>query len=212
MRRFVFIALAAGAALGCRGQTSEEQPIALLRNMHFQQRFNAQSETVFFGDHRTMRPPVAGTVQRDDYIDEESVRLGTDAEGTAYVPTIPEEVLSHFGPHTATDDERRRLMVDRGRERFGIYCTPCHGRVGDGHGIITTRAQQTQNYTFPEVPTFHQDRLRHAPDGQIYATITNGIRNMPSYAGQIPVTDRWAIVSYFRALQLSQGPSNGAAQ
>jgi mono/diheme cytochrome c family protein len=91
-------------------------------------------------------------------------------------------------------------LLSRGQERFGIYCVPCHGGLGDGQGMVP----RVSNVALIRPPTFHDDRLRHAPDGQIYATIRNGVRNMPSYRANIPVRDRWAIVAYVRALQVSQ--------
>jgi mono/diheme cytochrome c family protein len=85
----------------------------------------------------------------------------------------------------------------RGRERFNIYCAPCHSRVGDGNGMIVQRG-----YRHP--PTYHQDRLRQAPLGYFFDVMTNGFGAMPDYASQIPPRDRWCIVAYIRALQLSQ--------
>ena len=91
-------------------------------------------------------------------------------------------------------------LIERGQQRFNIYCSPCHGRTGDGRGIVVQRG------LLPP-PSFHDDRLRKVGDGHIFDVISNGIRNMPSYRAQIPVDDRWAIVSYFRALQRSQNAS-----
>ena len=90
-------------------------------------------------------------------------------------------------------------LEKRGQDRYGIYCTPCHDKTGSGDGMVV-------RHGLVKPPTYHQDRLRHAPDGQIFATISNGIRNMPAYGPQIPVRDRWAVVSYVRALQISQAP------
>ena len=87
-------------------------------------------------------------------------------------------------------------LLDRGQERYDIYCSPCHSRVGDAKGIMLSRG-----YVPP--PTFHSDRIRDMPDGQLYDVITNGVRNMPSYRHQIPPTDRWDIVVYLRVLQRS---------
>jgi mono/diheme cytochrome c family protein len=102
-------------------------------------------------------------------------------------------------------------MVTRGRARFGIYCTPCHDGTGAGNGLVKKRAIASGATAF--VPqTFHQDRLRHMPDGQLFATISNGKNNMPPYAMQIPVNDRWAIVSYVRALQVAQPKGTEATQ
>jgi mono/diheme cytochrome c family protein len=88
-------------------------------------------------------------------------------------------------------------LLQRGQERYNIFCAPCHSKVGDGKGVLVTKG-----YVPP--PTFHAERLRDIPDGYIYDVIMNGVRNMPSYKYQIPVNDRWAITAYVRALQLNQ--------
>ena len=108
--------------------------------------------------------------------------------------TIPNEVVSRMGGAEA--------MLVRGRARYGIYCAPCHDGSGNGNGLVKQRAVASGATAFVP-PSFHQDRLRHMPDGQLYATIANGMNNMPSYT-QVPVSDRWAIVSYVRALQIAQ--------
>ena len=91
-------------------------------------------------------------------------------------------------------------MLDRGLDRYDIYCRPCHDGTGSGRGTVITHSDWQ-----PPPPSFHQPRIRQMPDGQLFATITHGVRNMPSYGASIPVSDRWAIVSYVRALELSQG-------
>jgi len=91
--------------------------------------------------------------------------------------------------------------MSRGRERFNIYCAPCHSRVGDGNGMVVQRG-----YKHP--PTYHQDRLRQAPLGYFFDVMTNGFGAMPDYAAQIPPQDRWCIVAYIRALQLSQNATS----
>ena len=168
--------------------------------MHFQQRYNSQAVGYQFGDLRTMRTPVEGTVSREAYDTQQRlddrINTGRELDNSAYVMRVPDGAVEHFHGMEA--------LVERGRDRFNIYCTPCHGRSGDGLGMVFVRSR-TSGYQYPQPPTFHQDRLRHEPDGQVFATITNGVRNMPSYAAQVPVYDRWAIVSYMRALQLSQG-------
>lgn len=212
MRRPVLISLAlVGAAGGCRGMTSDQPPVWVMREMFRQERYNPQSESSFFNDHRTMRTPPEGTVARETYLGDPEVATGRTADNSAYVARVPSEVSEWFAQHLETwrpegspAPDGATAMLERGRDRYNIYCVPCHGGSGDGQGVVFRRAAVT-GYNFPEPPTFHQDRLRHAPDGQLFATITNGIRNMPSYAAQIPsVYDRWAIVAYVRALQLSQ--------
>ena len=173
---------------GCRGGPSKEPPIGGIRNMHDQPRYENQGRCSFFADGRMMRPQVLGAVAREMETDP-LIETGRAEDGVTYVLTIPEDVGARFGGNDA--------MLLRGQERYGIYCTPCHGRTGDGKGIVVARGMLAP-------PTYHQDRIRHMPDGQLYGTITNGVRNMPGYYAQIPTDDRWAIVSYVRALQISQ--------
>jgi mono/diheme cytochrome c family protein len=99
-------------------------------------------------------------------------------------------------------------LVARGQERFGIYCAPCHGLTGDGKGMVVCKREKPsdacESRGFPPLPSYEDARLRQMPDGQLFATITHGVRTMPAYAAQIPTMDRWAIVTYVRALQVSQ--------
>jgi hypothetical protein len=179
------------ATAGCRGQTSTEPPIIPLRNMFHQDRYNAQSESAFFHDQRTMRMPVEGTVPRERELNP-TIGQGRLPDDSGYVLEIPKPVIDGFGGMPT--------MLDRGQERFNIYCRPCHDSTGGGQGTVITRSGWQ-----PPPPSFHQDRIRQMPDGQLFASITHGVRIMPSYGARIPIADRWAIVSYVRALQLSQG-------
>jgi cytochrome c5 len=194
----------AGAALlalalgGCRGQTSKESPVAILRNMYQQPRYNAQAESLFFADGRTMRPPVEGTIAREVETNPLAGE-GRSLDGKSFVDTIPPSVTQRFGS-TAN-------LVERGESRYGIYCVPCHDGLGNGKGMVIQRAN---NQGF-QPPTFHQERIRTMPDGQLFQTITYGFNTMPAYGPQLPIDDRWAIVAYVRALQLSQA-SKGAGQ
>ncbi len=172
---------------GCRGTISEKPAIHPNMNMDQQPRKEAQEVNNFFEDGRSMRQPVEGTVARGYRKADLAYYEGVDASGE-WIAENPVEVTRSF--------------LYRGQERYDIFCTPCHGKVGDGRGII-----MTGQYGYVPAPTFHQDRLREAPDGEIYSAIYNGVRNMPSYAHQVPVEDRWAIVSYVRALQASQNVS-----
>ena len=193
MSRYLIAALLLGALAACRGQTSTQPPIVPLRNMFDQDRYDPQSETALFADKRTMRTPVQGTVPRERELDPER-GAGRLPDDSGYALELPAAVVQRFGGAPA--------MLDRGEERYGIYCTPCHDGIGSGQGTVVTRAQAPWQ---PPPPTFHQERIRQMPDGQMFATITHGVRLMPSYGARIPVDDRWAIVSYVRALQLSQG-------
>jgi mono/diheme cytochrome c family protein len=187
------VALALAAAVGCR-QDMQDQP-----------KFIPLRPSGFFADGRSERPFVEGTVARGHLNDDTALYTGKGADG---------KFLDTF-PFPATRD-----AISRGQDRFNIYCAPCHGRLGDGLGMIVRRG-------FRRPPSYHIDRLRTVPNGYLYDVITNGVGAMPDYAAQIEPRDRWAIVSYVRALQLSQnatvddvppgdraqlGPAPGAAQ
>jgi mono/diheme cytochrome c family protein len=169
---------------------SDAPPIHPNLNMDFQEKFEAQEANPFFEDDAAMRPIVPGTVKRTGLRTTENAPffLGRSADG-AYVPEIPMAVTP--------------AVLERGQERYNIFCTPCHGYSGDGLGIIMT-GNGGQGYGYTPAPSYHTDGLRARADGYIYDVIANGVRSMPSYAHQISVPDRWAIVAYIRALQRSQ--------
>jgi mono/diheme cytochrome c family protein len=151
------------------------------QKMTDQPRYEAYEGSSFFADGRSMRPPVEGAIARGA-LEMTSVR-GTGKQDGKFVAEIPLDVT--------------RATVVRGQERFNIYCAPCHDQTGSGRGMIVLRG-------YPPPPSFHTQTLRQAPAGQLFDVITNGYRQMPDYAAQVPVDDRWAIVAYIRALQLSQ--------
>jgi hypothetical protein len=194
MNRVLLAAIALAGLASCRGQTSRESPVVGIRNMYDQPRYDVQEESAFFADHRTMRPLVDGVVARDEDVDPQSARGRLDDE-SGYVLEIPKHVITRSGG--------MQTLLERGKARYGIYCAPCHDNSGGGEGLVKRRAVATGAAAFVP-PTFHQDRIRHMPDGQLFATISNGKSNMPPYAMQIKVDDRWAIVGYVRALQMAQ--------
>ena len=170
--------------ISCRGEKFDHQPIHPNMNMDQQERFEAQEENKFFEDGRSMRMPVEGTVARGNLREDKALYQGIN-DDSSFVENIPVDVTKSF--------------MKRGQEQYETYCTPCHGSTGDGQGII-----MVGRYGYVPAPSYHIDRLRNAEDGYLYSTIANGIRNMPSYAHQIDVKDRWAVVAYIRALQRSQ--------
>lgn len=176
----------------CRGDEFSHQPVHPNMNMDQQNRFEAQEENPFFANNRSMREPVEGTISRGNLRQNPELFQGIN-EDSSFVANIPVDVDKSF--------------LYRGKDRYEIYCTPCHGSLGDGQGII-----MTGRYGFVPAPSFHIDRLRNIEDGYLYSVIANGIRNMPSYAHQIKVEDRWAIVSYVRALQRSQNATEEQLQ
>ncbi len=171
---------------GCRGTLKDEPPIHVNPNMDAMEHFEAQEANSFFSDGRAMRPPVPGTVARGMLREDVAFHTGRNTDGS-YVEVMPVEYTVEF--------------AERGRERYDIYCTICHGAAGDGQGIV-----MTGGYGFAPVG-YHNDRLRTIEDGYLYEVITRGIRSMPGYAQQVSVADRWAIVAYVRALQRSQNAS-----
>lgn len=199
--RLLLGAVAIGALVSCRGQTSRETPIFGIRNMYDQPKYEVQEESAFFSDRRTMRPLVDGVVAHDQDVDPQ-IAAGRLDDESGYVLEIPKQVVARSGGMQA--------LLERGKSRYGIYCTPCHDGTGSGEGLVKRRAVASGAAAFVP-PTFHQDRIRHMPDGQLFATITNGKSNMPPYAMQLKVDDRWAIVAYVRALQVSQPKMAGLA-
>ena len=173
--------LGAAALLGCRGQISRDPPLWIKHGMEFQPKYNAFEQNGFFADGRNMRMPPEGTVARGLLKEDDAYwRGGDSAHPIAKIPFAISDSLLH-----------------RGQERFNIYCSPCHGRTGLGNGMVVQRGFMTP-------PSYYDPRLVSMPDGQIFRTISYGIRTMPSYGKQIPEADRWAIVAYIRALQRSQ--------
>jgi mono/diheme cytochrome c family protein len=190
---------ALGAVLfssACRGETTRDAPIVVEQNMYVQERVDPQSASRFFPDKGGMRPVVPDTIAEERFEDDETVATGLLLDGSGYVMTVPDSVVARAGGMSA--------MLHRGRERFDIYCAPCHGRTGDGKGMISRVPQG-----FPALPSLSDPRIQKLPDGQLFATIANGVRVMPAYAAQVPTSDRWAIVAYTRALELSQLASSG---
>ncbi len=158
------------------------------QDMHDQPRMKTYAMSDFYADLRSARPPVDGTVARGQLHEDTYFYTGKIGDNPGdYMPfPVTENVLT------------------RGRERFNIYCAPCHSRLGDGNGMVPQRG-------YKQPPTYHQDRLRKAPLGYFFDVMTNGFGAMPDYATQISAEDRWKIVAYIRALQLSQNATQADA-
>lgn len=181
-------------------------------DMYDQPRYEPLEASEFFSDGLSARPPVEGTIARGALREDEPYFTGREPGRTGKEPgklvrRIPEAAFRathrrdprHFAqPYAETSPaELRRALLLRGQERFNIHCSVCHGRLGDGDGMIVRRG-------FRKPPSYHVDRLREAPAGHFYDVMTHGFGAMASYASRIDVEDRWAIVAYIRALQLSQ--------
>jgi mono/diheme cytochrome c family protein len=154
---------------------------ACRQDMHNQPRYKPLAETDFFGDGRSARPEVEGTVARGH------LRL----DRARYSGKANDEDIDYFPFPIARAD------LERGRERFNIYCSPCHSRIGDGNGMVVLRG-------FRQAASYHTEKLIHAPAGHFFDVITNGFGAMPSYASRVEPDDRWRIIAYIRVLQLSE--------
>lgn len=191
---FAFCVFAFAFSSGCR------------YDMQDQPRYKAYKESNFFADNRASRDLPDGTVARGKLKDNKAFYTGkidnpnpnapvqttTDATGNTLVTSFPNDIDEFPVPVT-------RELIDRGQERFNIYCIVCHGPTGNADGMVVRRG-------FPKPPTYHDDRLRNAPVGHFFDVITNGWGRMNSYAAQVPPADRWAIIAYIRTLQMSQNP------
>jgi mono/diheme cytochrome c family protein len=149
--------------------------------MHNQPRYKPLASSDFFGDGRSARPAIEDTVARGQLRVNEARFTGK--ENGKDIDFFPIQIT--------------RNDLVRGQERFNIFCVPCHGRLGDGRGIVMRRG-------FQPPPTYHDERLRNAPVGHFFDVITNGFGSMYSYASRVPVDDRWRIAAYIRVLQRSQ--------
>ena len=156
------------------------------QDMHNQPKFIPQRGTTFFASGRSVRPQVENTIARSQMHED------------AYFYTGIENGKEGDGLPVPLNE----ATIERGQERFNIYCTPCHSRVGNGAGMIVQRGYRPAG-------NFHTDRLRNAPLGHFFAVITNGYGAMPDYSAQLTPADRWAVTAYIRALQLSQAAKPG---
>jgi mono/diheme cytochrome c family protein len=150
--------------------------------MHDQPRYEPMEASTFFADGMSSRLPPAGTVARGYLNDDTLFATGAGPDGA---------------PSADLPMPADRTLLRRGQERFDVFCSPCHGRLGDGAGMAARRGFKTP-------PSFHDQRLRDAPVGYYFDVMTRGFGVMPSYAAVVPAHDRWAIAAYVRALQLSQ--------
>ena len=169
MRRLACLGGVAMLLAGCR------------LDMHIQPKYLPDEPSNFFDDGRSERPVVPGTVARGQLHTDELLYTGKE-----------NGVVADKFPFPMT-----RADLERGRERYNIYCTPCHDYTGGGQGMIVQRG-------FPSPPSFHLESLRKAPAGHFFEVITNGFGSMYSYASRVEPEDRWRIAAYIRALQLSQ--------
>ena len=174
------------------------------RDMQDQPKAIAYRENSFYKDGSGSRPLVEGTVPRGYLREDREYYFGKKANAPVNAAAATQTAATSSTALYPDDVETfpipiDKLAIDRGQERFNIYCSVCHGKTGYGDGIVMRRG-----FNKPAPANYHQDRLRQAPVGHFFDVITNGWGAMPSYASQVPVEDRWKIIAYIRALQLSQ--------
>jgi mono/diheme cytochrome c family protein len=164
--------------------------IHLIQDMDSQPKYRAQRMNTTFADERSARSDLPGTVAVGELQDDDHFFRGK--VGDAWATTFPAQV------------ELSDASMARGKERFGVYCTPCHGLGGEGNGMVHKHAEALGEGTWIQPTNITQEYLRVMPVGQLFDTITHGVRNMPPYGGQITAADRWNIIMYLRALQRTQ--------
>lgn len=186
------------AGAGCR-QDMQDQP-----------KMKPYRGTSFFGDGLSMRQPIPGTIPRG-YLRSDSVLFAGKKEKAAQSaqPTPAPAAGANANPYADDTDTFpfpiTEETVQRGRQRYDIFCSVCHGLTGHGDGMVVRRG-------YRKAASFHDEKLRQAPVGHYFDTITNGWGAMPAYAPQIPVQDRWAIIAYIRALQVAEPQAEQTAQ
>ena len=194
---FLTIGVLVLGVIGFRGSTTRRTPIEIIPDMDRQPKLSPQSEESFFSDKRSSRLPVEGTIARGTPLkiasgssesvvypyQDQPLNTGRLTGVTNFVENIPLQVTAE--------------LIERGRERFGINCLPCHGSFGDGNGI-------TRKFGMLVVANLHDPRIIQMPDGELFHVITNGRNLMSNYAARVTVKDRWAIIAYVRGLQRSR--------
>jgi mono/diheme cytochrome c family protein len=170
------------AVAGKRGSISRREPIEIFPDMNRQPKLRPQNTDAFFDDGRSSRPPIPGTIAQGDHYEDVPMNTGRIPGTTNFIDVIPVEVTA-------------KLMA-RGEQRFNINCSPCHGALGDGKGITSKYGMIPAN--------LHDKRIVELKDGEVFNTITYGKGLMGPYGPNVTVEDRWAVIAYVRALQLSQ--------
>jgi len=184
-----FLVVLTVSVFGLRGTKFSHPPMDVFPEWAFpgmkhQPRYKPQGTSAFFADGRADRPLPAGVVPRNALRTDDALHAGRNADGS-FVRGFPEPLVIDA------------TFMAHGRERYAIYCQPCHGAVGDGNGI-------TKQYGMGATPTYHDERLRSVPEGELFNVITHGKGNMLPYADKLSPEERWAVVLYVRALQRAQ--------
>ena len=190
---FLTVVAVVGGIAGLRGHQSRKPPIEIIPDMNRQFKLRPEQPDSFFANDRTSQLPPLGTVARSQPIQTDN--------GPVYAyedsPVNTERITGTTNFVAVNPLPITPVMLRRGREQYEIYCTPCHGALGDGNGITKKLGDM------PAVANLHDKRIVEMPDGEIFNTITQGKGLMGAYGPMISIKDRWAVVAYVRALQLS---------
>jgi len=204
---FILAVIAVVSLAGFRGVHSAKAPLEIFVDMVRNPRYDPQHESDFYADTRAARPPVPGTVPLGYTVPNAFLSTGANSNKLDQQPgafsNAPDyynsgRIAGMYGDGIPLKVDR--AVLDRGRERFNINCAVCHGPMGLGNGI-------TSQYGLVGIANFHDARIRTMPDGQIFNTITWGNKTMGAYGSNISVEDRWAIITYIRALERADGAS-----
>ncbi len=177
------------SVMGFRGMNSTQAPIQVFPDMDQQAKYKPQASSAFFADGRADRQPVSGTVPRGRDENGSADPAFLRADDAHYAGKNPDGTFVRGFPIEVSEG-----LIRRGENRYQIYCAPCHGALGDGQGI-------TKRYGMVATPSYHDDRLRNMPEGEIFNTITHGKNTMQPYADKLTPDERWAVIAYVRALQ-----------
>lgn len=203
---FIPAGITAALIYRARHSTSAKPRIHLIQDMGVQPRYGPQAASEVFADGRATRAPVAGTIAQGQLEDKPHYHRGYE---TATDPATGQPAIRYF-KGLPPEVENNEGLLKRGREQYAIYCGVCHGKTGDGAGPVNQTAIRNNEPKWVPAPSMMSDVVRQQPDGQLYNTIRNGIRNMPPYGSQIDTHDRWAIVACVRSLQ-QQTPATAPA-
>jgi mono/diheme cytochrome c family protein len=202
---FILAVVTVVSLAGFRGQRSQKTPLMIFPDMDFQPRFDPQHDSKFFADSRAGRPPVPGTVPLGYTVPHLYYATSANNNRFAKNPGAFSIAPDYYNTGRIGDSygdgiplEMSSELMERGRERFTINCAICHGPAGDGKGIVS-------QYGLVGIANLMDGRIRTMPDGQIFNTITHGKNTMGAYGSNVTVEDRWAIISYIRAVQRSSG-------
>ena len=220
-RYLTFLAVAVVAVIGffgLQGKKSKDTPVYVFDDMDYQSKYKPQGENTFFADGRDARPPVAGTVARGnglapltvfaaDYRRAESLNpafvTGKDAAG-AFLPAFPAKSLVVLPGGELAPFKVDARLLELGRAKYQVYCAVCHGAAADGNGIMKVRSAVEGDAAIATIANLQAPLFRAYPHGQIFDVITNGKNTMQPYGDKLSPEERWAVVAYVRALQLSQ--------